>query len=217
MKQHYNQQQANLNEQTTLIRQETTHLSNMPQTLAGAAKNRIMNKIGMSEQEWAVYDAELSIGLLTLRTAFPTQTRNYSEREHDVLTALWLDIFAETEQGLLREAIMRFISTDHKGFFPTPGQIMSIAEEITAEHKRQAEAESTERHYAYLRELQKRINNGENCSTCRFCEHREVVDTQEKEMKLFCQNSESYKHEGEYGYGTSATILCDYYESKNEK
>jgi hypothetical protein len=75
-----------------------------------------------------------------------------------------------------------------------------------------------ERHAVYLRAIQKRIDSGENCSTCRFCECREVVDTwnrQNKEMKLFCQKPESYKFEGEYGWGTAASILCDYYEPKD--
>ena len=188
-------------------------------TLAGAVQNRIMGKHGMTEQEWAIYDAEVSIGLLTLRTAFPTQARNYSDREYDVLTALWLEIFADVEPGLFREAIMRFVATDRKGFFPSPGQIMGCVEEIQDERKKQADAERAEQHYAYLRELQKRIDNGENCSSCRFCECREVADVwnkRKKEMKLFCQNPESYKFEGEYGYGTVASIICDYYEPKNE-
>jgi len=173
-----------------------------------------MQKYGMTEQAWAVYDAEMSIGLLTLRTAFPTQARNYSDREFDVLTALWLEIFAEVEPGLLREAIMRFVATDRKGFFPSPGQIMGVVEEIQAEIERQKKAESTARHYAYLREIQRRIDGGENCSTCLYCEHREVKNfrNKENEIGLFCQNPASYKYEGEYGYGTAASILCEFYE-----
>ena len=209
--QQQNKQLQPQTEQSTAIIQ-----ANAPPTLAGLAKNRIMDKYGISEQQWAIYDAEVSIGLLTLRTAFPTQARNYSDREHDMLSALWLEIFAEIEPGLLRESVMRFISTDRKGFFPAPGQIMGIVEEIIDERKKQAAAESAERHYAYLRELQKRIDNGENCSTCKFCEHREVVDMWDKTKKpgLFCQNPASYKYEGEYGYGTAASILCEHYQSQ---
>ena len=183
-------------------------------SLAKVAKNRIMAKFGMTEQAWAIYEAEISIGLLTLRTAFPTQARNYSDREHDMISALWLEIFAEEEPGIFREAIMRFISTERKGFFPAPGQIMGIVEEIIAEREKQAETERIEQHYAYLRQFQQRIDNGENCSTCRFCEHREVEDIWDKakKMGLFCQHPESDKYEGEHGYGTAASILCDYYE-----
>jgi hypothetical protein len=173
----------------------------------------------MTEQEWAIYDAEVSIGLLTLRTAFPTQARNYSDREHDMLTALWLEIFAEVETGTLREAIMRFISTDRKGFFPAPGQVMGIVEEIIAERENQAAAERNRRHNAYLRELQRRIDGGENCSTCRFCVVREVKHFwnkgNETEQGLFCQNPDSYKYEGDGGYGTVADILCEHYAPKD--
>ena len=186
-------------------------------TMASLTKNRIMSKYGMTEQQWVMYDAEVSIGLLTLRTAFPAQARNYSDREHDMLTALWLEMFAEVEPSMLREAIMRFIATDRKGFFPSPGQIIGCVEEIAAEREKQAAAESAERHYDYLRQLQKRIDNGENCSTCRFCEHREVTDRWDKtqdEIGLFCQNLKSYKYEGEDGYGTASSILCEYYEPK---
>lgn len=217
MQQQNKSQQDNHNGQNTLIRQETTYQA----TLAGVAKSRIMSKFGMSEQDWAMYDAEVSIGLLTLRTAFPTQTRNYSDREHDILIALWLEVFAEVTPGLLREAIMRFVSADRKGFFPAPGQVMGYVEDIIAERKRQADAERAERHYAELREHQRRIDSGENCSTCHFCEQREVKKTwnnSEKELGLFCLNPESYKYVGDdgKGYGTVADILCDYYEPKEE-
>ena len=209
------QSQHNPNEQTALVRQDTSQQS----TLTGVAKSRIISKYGMTEQQWAMYDAEVSIGLLTLRTAFPTQARNYSDREYDVLTALWLEIFAEVELGLLREAIMRFVATDRKGFFPSPGQVMGLVEDIVAEREAKAATERAERHYAELREHQRRIDNGENCATCRFCLQREVEKTwtnPNKEIGLFCQNPESYKYEGGGGYGTAASILCEYYEPKNE-
>ena len=32
------------------------------------------------------------------------------------------------------------------------------------------------------------------------------------EVRLFCQNPESYKYEGQNRYGTAATILCEHYE-----
>jgi len=190
--------------------------NNIP-TLAELAKNRIINKNGITTQEWAVYDAEISVGLLMLRTAFPTQTRNYSDREHDMLMALWLEIFVAIEPGIFHEAIMRFIAADRKGFFPSPGQIMGIVEVIQAERERQATEERIKTHTAYLRQMQQRIDNGENCSTCKFCEHR---DTQQKlrshktEVQLYCQNPDSFKYEGQYGHGTAATILCEHYEIK---
>jgi hypothetical protein len=35
-------------------------------------------------------------------------------------------------------------------------------------------------------------------------------------MGLFCQNPDSYKYEGDYGWGTAASILCEFYEPKTE-
>jgi len=193
---------------------------NEPPTLAGLAKNRIMSRCGITEQEWAIYDAEISVGLLTLRTAFPTQTRNYSDKEHDMLTALWLEIFVSIEPGILNEAIMRFVTADRKGFFPSPGQIMGVIVDIQAEHERQTAEERTKEHALYLQQIQRRIDNGENCSTCLFCEHRKaptlyVSEGNETKIRLFCQNPKSYKYEGHHGYGTAASILCEYYEQLN--
>ena len=176
------QQQNKLqdNQNTAIIQ-----ANNEPPTFAGMAKYRIMDKYGLSEQAWAILDAEVSIGLLTLRTAFPTQARNYSDREHDMLTALWLEIFAEVERGILNEAILRFVTADRKGFFPSPGQVMGLVEEIITEQKKREADEHMKREIVRLREHQKRIDNGENCSTCRFCVCKEVKrrwDTRDKEM-----------------------------------
>jgi len=213
MKQQYEQQDNQYSsEQTAIIRQEPAQ-----QTCAGLAKNRVISKYGMTEQEWAIYDAAVSIGLLTLRTAFPTQARNYSDREHDMLTAVWLEMFAEVKPDVLHEAIMRFIATDRKGFFPPPGLVMGCVEDIQREREWQETEKRMKEHAVYLREIQRRIDNGENCSTCKFCVHREVKDkwdSRKTEMGLFCQNPESYKYEGDYGYGTAASILCDYYEPR---
>jgi hypothetical protein len=133
-----------------------------------------------------------------------------------MLTALWLEIFTEVERGILNEAIMRFVAADRKGFFPSPGQVMGFVEEIIAEREKRAKEDSMKIHAAYLRQIQQRVDNGENCSTCRFCVCREVKSLWKRETEngLFCQNPESYKYEGEYGWGTAASILCDLYEPK---
>jgi len=191
---------------------------NEPPTLAGLAKNRIMSRCGITEQEWAIYDAEISVGLLTLRTAFPTQTRNYSDKEHDMLTALWLEIFVAIEPGILNEAIMRFVTADRKGFFPSPGQIMGVIVDIQAEHERQTAEERTKEHALYLQQIQQRIDGGENCSTCLFCEHRDSLQkygSSKPKIRLFCQNPKSYKYEGHHGHGTAVSILCEYYQQLN--
>ena len=174
-----------------------------------------MSRCGITEQEWAAYDAEISIGLLTLRTAFPTQTRSYSDREYDMLTALWLETFVEVEPGIIHDAILHFVNTDRKGFFPSPGQIMGNVVDIQAQRERQAAEDRSKAHAEYLWQMQQRIDNGENCSTCLFCEHRKMPpkwDGNETKVRLFCQNPDSYKHEGRHGHGTAATILCEYYK-----
>jgi len=193
---------------------ELAQINNTP-SFAELAKNQLMHKYGMTAQEWAIYDAAISVGLLKLRTAFPTQTRNYSDKEHDMLIALWLEVFLAIEPSIFHEAIMRFVAADRKGFFPSPGQIMGIVEDIQAEQERQAKEERIKAHAAYLQQIQQRIDNGENCSTCKFCDHRNTpqkLGSAKTEVRLFCQNPDSFKYEGQYGHGTVATILCEHYE-----
>ena len=64
--------------------------------------------------------------LVRLRTVYPSQIKNYTAEEIEILQATWSEVFAETSPQVLSEAVMRFIKTDHKGIFPTPGQIMAI-------------------------------------------------------------------------------------------
>ena len=67
--------------QMKLIQQDKPYAA----TLTDLSKSRIMSKYNISEEQWAMYDAEISIGLFNLRTAFPARSRNYSDREHDAL------------------------------------------------------------------------------------------------------------------------------------
>jgi len=193
---------------------DLAQINNTP-TFAELAKNQLIHRYGMTAQEWAIYDAAISVGLLKLRTAFPTQTRNYSDREHDMLISLWLEIFVAIEPSIFHEAIMRFVAADRKGFFPSPGQIMGIVADIKTERERQAEEERAEAEAIRWQQIQQRIDNGENCSTCKFCEHRDTpqkLGSAKTKVRLFCQNPDSFKHEGQYGHGTAATILCEHYE-----
>ena len=213
MKQQYKQLQPhNQCEQTAVIRQETTY---KPATFSELAKNRIIKRHGMTEQEWAVYDAAVSIGLLTLRTAYPTQTRSYDEQEHDRLTALWLEIFVDVKPNILHDAIMFFIANDRKGFFPPPGLIMECVEEVIKKRDWKKTEEFIYNNSLSDKERKEREKNGANCSNCRFCEHREIPDILDRskiEMGLFCQNPKSYKYEGDYGHGTEASIICSHYK-----
>ena len=168
------------------------------------------------------YELFIAAELYTLRMAYPVQARKFTEREVSRTNELWTEIFTGVDLRLLHKAIIRFITTDRKAFFPSPGQIIGILEDIITEEKAEQNRIAAEKHWAKVAEMDRRIAQGENCSTCRFCEHRQVKagyfdgpppgsDT----TKLFCQNPKSYKYEDESGYGTAATILCEYYEPVN--
>lgn len=181
-------------------------------------KNTLMSKHGMTEQEWALLDAEVSISLMHAKAGYFNQCRNLSDSEYDMLAATWLEMFAPIERGILHEAVMRFIRADFKGFFPTPGQVMGFVEEILEERRRKARTEAFERECERLEAHNRRVQNGENCSTCQYCQARtemvgSPIDPRE-ETRLFCQNPDSYKFEGNFGYGTAATILCGLYKRK---
>lgn len=169
------------------------------------------------------YELFIAAELFTLRMAYPVQARKFTEREVGRTNELWAEIFAGVDLKLLHQAIIRFIATDRKAFFPSPGQIIGVLEDIMAEEKAEQNRICTERHWARVAEMERRIANGENCSTCRFCDHRQVQAKRgifgnhshgsvDDVIKLFCQNPSSYKYEGKYGYGTAATILCEFYE-----
>ena len=196
------------------------------------------------------YELFIAAELYTLRVAYPVQARKFTEREVRRTNELWAEIFTGVDLELLHKAIIRFIATDHKAFFPSPGQIIRVLKDIMAEEEAERKRITAEKHWAKVAEIERRKARGENCSTCRFCEHRQVgvgsnglggpgsfsslknlsnpgnsngrgsfnhrsnfnqYTPRNNRTKLFCQNPESYKFEGQYGHGTAATILCEYY------
>ena len=164
------------------------------------------------------YELFIAAELYTLRMAFPVQARKFTEREVSRTNELWAEIFAGVDLRLLHKAIIRFITTDRKAFFPSPGQIIGVLEDIMVEDKAEQKRIAAEVHWAMVAETEQRIARGENCSTCRFCEHRQVkaggfdgYAFGSNMTKLFCQNPESFKYEGLSGHGTAATILCELY------
>jgi hypothetical protein len=167
------------------------------------------------------YELFIAAELYTLRMAYPVQARKFTEREVSRTNELWAEIFAGADLRQLHKAIIRFIATDRKAFFPSPGQIIGVLEDIAKEEEAEERHKATEAHWARVAEQERRVAMGENCATCRFCEHRQVqagrFDGGEKDAdgyisKLFCQNPNSYKYEGEYGHGTAASILCEHYK-----
>ena len=168
------------------------------------------------------YELFIAAELYTLRMAYPVQARKFTEREVIRTNELWAEMFAGVDLRLLHKAIIRFIATDRKAFFPSPGQIIGVLEDIMAEEKAEEKRIASEKHWAKVAAMNRRIAQGENCSTCRFCEHRQVKAGHfdgpppgDDMTKLFCQNPKSYKCEGQSGHGTAATILCEYYELVN--
>jgi len=193
--------------------------------IQNASPKVLLSMDGLPEE--LKYELFIAAELYTLRMAYPVQARKFTEREVSRTNELWAEIFAGVELRLLHKAIIRFISQDRKAFFPTPGQIIGVVEEIAAEEATEAKHLSAERHWAGVAENEQRISQGENCSTCRFCEHRKVTASgfelickaidggeaiEDDITKLFCLNPNSYKYEGLYRRGTAVTILCEYYE-----
>jgi hypothetical protein len=146
----------------------------------------------ISPDERKKRNAIIAAELYKLRIAYPAQSRNFSDAEAKATNALWSEIFAGAPPDVLREAVTRFIITDRKGFFPSPGQIAGAAEQIIKERGAAAERERT---VAELREYYRRnrlIKRGFNCGNCAYCER-------DADGRPRCQN-----HDGDY-YGYFAT------------
>lgn len=165
------------------------------------------------------YELFIAAELYTLRMAYPVQARKFTEREVIRTNELWAEIFAGVDLLLMHKAVVRFIATDRKAFFPSPGQIIGVLEDIKKEVAAEEKRAAAEKHWEAVFEHERRVAQGENCSTCRFCEHRGCrAGRFEKHAEgsavtmLFCQNPDSYKFEGRSGHGTADTILCEQYE-----
>ena len=140
-----------------VLSNRSTHLSkiNLPETFQSAvgAAEQLATEVG-NEKRRAEYEKVISTQLLRLRTAYPTQARNFTTTEAKLLSAMWMEIFAEVPAEVLQEAVSRHIKNDRTGFFPTPGQIMGEVEKIIAERRaKQADFENYERAKRLLKKL----------------------------------------------------------------
>jgi len=90
---------------------------------------------GLTPQQEKQHKALVAMGLVKLRTAYPTQARNFSPEEVAATNALWAEVFAGVAPELLHKAVIRFIATDRRErkFFPSPGDIAEVVEKIVAE------------------------------------------------------------------------------------
>jgi hypothetical protein len=64
-----------------------------------------------------------------------------------------LEVFAGIDHVTLREAITQFIKTDRGSFFPAPGQVMGIVEQLIGARPKEITWEEIERMEQYLEEL----------------------------------------------------------------
>lgn len=87
----------------------------------------------MSESAKAKHKAYIVGELAILQTAYPTQARNFTKGEIETTCKLWETVFQRVHPQLLHDAIGRFVLEDQKGFFPSPGQIVSYVEGIMGE------------------------------------------------------------------------------------
>jgi hypothetical protein len=180
---------------------------------------------------------KLNAQLLTLQTAFPTVVRNYDANEFKAMQSLWYEIFKNVPEEIMQEAIRQFIINDRKGFFPSPGQIVGVIEQIVKEQKERQEEISRCEHWARIAEIEKLIAQGEHCGNCVHCrrnreppnysdktydKYLKAWNDEEKEKylcdNLYCTNPDSYKYEGDdsYKYGTAETIRCEHFARRQE-
>lgn len=106
-------------------------------TIATVSENRpeTQSVNTLTEKQQKQHAARIAVELFTLRTAYPTQARNFSPDEIAAINALWSEVFAGIDPQLLHLAIVRFVVADRKAFFPTVGQIVGVVEQIMAEQK----------------------------------------------------------------------------------
>jgi hypothetical protein len=199
----------------------TTHSRN---NLAVVSENWLAAQTvsNLTGKQLKQHNALIAAELYRLKTAYPTQARNFSDEEVDATNALWFEIFAGVDPRILHEAVTRFIVTDRKAFFPAPGQIVGFIEQIIAECKAEEKQAATERHWAQVREYEELIEQGYNCGNCKHCDKRAkkparydawTRDGDENKQALYCTNPQSYYYEGDnHGIGTMETKRCDLFE-----
>lgn len=61
-----------------------------------------------------------------LETAYPTHYKKLTNVEKQRSIELWSSLFRNYDSGLVRKAVMNYISSDETGFSPVPGQITKI-------------------------------------------------------------------------------------------
>jgi hypothetical protein len=183
-----------------------------------AAQAAIIDSTGASEAEIAQYRAIVSMELFKLRTAYPTQARNYSDIETDALTALWLEVFTGIDGRVLHQAVIRFITDDRKAFFPSPGQIMGYVEQINKEIEAEKQSRAFDMQMQELREYEWLISEGEHCGNCAYSTLETICHRSGSGEVLICNNRDSFYFTGlDKTRGTTSEKRCDLFRERNCK
>ena len=68
-----------------------------------------------------------------LSAAYPGAYKRFTEQKFETLIAVWYNTFSEYPFATVMVGIQGYISTDTSGFPPSPGQVIKVIQDLTAE------------------------------------------------------------------------------------
>ena len=68
-----------------------------------------------------------------LSAAYPGAYKRFTEQKFETLIAVWYNTFSEYPVQMVMVGVQGYISTDTSGFPPSPGQVIKIIQDLTAE------------------------------------------------------------------------------------
>lgn len=68
-----------------------------------------------------------------LSAAYPGAYKRFTEQKFETLIAVWYNTFSEYPFETVMVGIQGYISTDTSGFPPSPGQVIKVIQDLTAE------------------------------------------------------------------------------------
>ena len=68
-----------------------------------------------------------------LSAAYPGAYKRFTEQKFETLIAVWYNTFSEYPVEMVMVGVQGYISTDTSGFPPSPGQVIKIIQDLTAE------------------------------------------------------------------------------------
>lgn len=70
-----------------------------------------------------------------LSAAYPGAYKRFTEQKFETLIAVWYNTFSEYPFATVMVGIQGYISTDTSGFPPSPGQVVKVIQDLTAEEE----------------------------------------------------------------------------------